>query len=137
VFYGQTTWQQRPLAHGDHLSQSMSPAEQNYSAGDHETLAIVVSCRHCRRYLEGHHSLHRFMTTKSLTGQQARWWGTLSCCDINIVNRVGKKNPADAPSHRPDYARAPEGLCAASVLMAHCNTVFCLRQLYAAAIQEN
>jgi hypothetical protein len=84
-----------------------------------------------------HHNLQRFMTTKSLTGRQARWWETLSGYNLNIVYRAGKKNPADAPSRRPDYARALEGLCAATVLTARCNAAFRLRQLYAAAVQED
>jgi hypothetical protein len=125
----------------------MSPVEQNYAVGNQEMLTIVMSCRHWRHYLEGarhpvevlkdHHNLQRFMTTKSLTGRQASWWETLSGYNLNIVYRVGKKNPADAPSRQPDYASAPEGLCAATVLMARCNATFRLWQLYAAAFQED
>jgi hypothetical protein len=33
--------------------RSMSPAERNYAVGDQEMLAIVMSCRHWRHYLEG------------------------------------------------------------------------------------
>jgi hypothetical protein len=63
-------------------SCSMTPAERNYTVGDQEMLAIVMSCRHWRHYLEGtrypvtvhtdHHNLQRFMSTKSLTGKRAR-----------------------------------------------------------------
>jgi hypothetical protein len=63
-------------------SRSMSPVEQNYAVGNQEMLAIVMSCCHWHHYLEGmrypvevltdHHDLHRFMTTKSLTGWQVR-----------------------------------------------------------------
>ncbi len=94
-------------------SRSMTPAERNYTVGDQEMLAIVMSCRHWRHYLEGarypvtvltdYHNLQRFMSTKALTGRQARWWETLSGYDLDIVYRAGKKNPADAPSRRPDY----------------------------------
>jgi hypothetical protein len=90
----------------------MSPAERNYAVGDQEMLAIVMSCHHWRHYLEGarhpvevltdHHNLQRFMTTKSLTGRQVRWWETLSGYNLNIVYREGKKNPADALSCWPD-----------------------------------
>jgi hypothetical protein len=128
-------------------SRSMSPAERNYAVGDQEMLAIVMSCRHWRHYLEGarhpvevlmdHHNLQRFMTTKSLTGRQARWWEKLSGYNLNIVYRAGKKNPADTPSCRPDYARVPEGLCVATVLTARCNAAFRLRQLCAAAVKED
>jgi hypothetical protein len=64
-------------------SRCMSLAERNYAVGDQEMLAIVMSCRHWRHYLQGtrhsvevltdHHNLQRFMTTKSLTGWQVRW----------------------------------------------------------------
>jgi hypothetical protein len=67
----------------------------------------------------------------------------LSGYNLNIDDRAGKKNPADAPSHRPDYAKAPEGpvgapesLCAVTIIIVQCNTMFCLRQLYAVAIKE-
>jgi hypothetical protein len=109
-------------------------------------LAIVMSCRHWRYYLKGarhpvevhtdHHKLQRFMTTKSLTGRQARWWERLSGYNLKIVYRAGKKNPANAPSHRTDYARVPEGRCAATFLPAHCSATFCVRQLYADTVQD-
>ncbi len=64
-------------------SWSMAPAERNYTIGHQEMLAIVMSYHHWRYYLEGarhpvevltdHHNLQRFMTTKALTGHQARW----------------------------------------------------------------
>ncbi len=125
----------------------MSPAEQNYAVGDQEMLAIIMSCCHWRHYLEGarhpvevltdHNNLQRFMTTKSLTHRQARWWETLSGYNPNIVYRMGKKNPADAPSCQPDYTKAPEGCYATIILTARCSATFCLRQLYAATIQED
>jgi hypothetical protein len=128
-------------------SRSMAPAERNYTVGDQEMLAIVMSCRHWRHYLEGarhpvevltdHHNLQRFMTTKALTGRQASWWETLSGYNLNIVYRAGSKNPANAPSRRPDYGRVPEGRCAATVLTARCNAMFRHGQLYAAAVAED
>ncbi len=65
------------------------------------------------------------------------WRETLSGYNLNIVYSAGKKNPADALSRRPDYARAPEGLCAATVLTARCNAASRLWQLYAVAVQED
>jgi hypothetical protein len=65
------------------------------------------------------------------------WWETLSGYNHNIVNRAGKKNSVDAPSHRPDYARVPEGCCAATIRTACCNATFYLWQLYAATVQED
>ncbi|KAI9776967.1 MAG: hypothetical protein M1816_004991 [Peltula sp. TS41687] len=43
------------------------------------------------------------MTTKALTGRQARWWETLSGYHLRITHTPGKLNPADGPSTRPDY----------------------------------
>ncbi len=128
-------------------SRSMLPAERNYAVGDQEMLAIVMSCRHWRHYLEDarhlvevlmdHHNLQRFMTTKSLTRRQARWWETLSGYNLNKVYRAGKKNLANAPSCRPDYARVPEGQCVATILTTRCSAMFHLWQLYTAAVQED
>jgi hypothetical protein len=128
-------------------SRSMSPAEQNYAVGNQEMLAIIISCRYWHHYLEGarhpvevltnHHNLQRFMITKLLTGRQVRWWETLSGYNLNIVYRAGKKNPADAPSRRPDYAKVPEGRCTATILIVRCSATFSFRQLYAAAVQED
>jgi hypothetical protein len=87
----------------------MSTAERNYTVGDQEMLAIVISFCHWRHYLEGarhpvevltdYHYLQKFMTNKSLTGWQVHRWETLSCYNLNIVYRAGKKSPVDAPSH--------------------------------------
>jgi hypothetical protein len=76
------------------------------------------------------------MTTKALTGRQEHWWETLSGYNFNIVYRAGSKNPANAPSKRPSYKRVPEDSCATTVLTALCNTMFCLQQLYAAAVAK-
>jgi hypothetical protein len=77
------------------------------------------------------------MTTKALTGHQAHWWETLSGYNLNVVYRAGSKNPANAPSHQPDYGRALEGSWEATVLTAQCNAMFRLRQLYAEAVAED
>lgn len=49
-------------------------------------------------------NLRFFMTTKELSGRQARWAEQLSAFDFEIFHRPGVRNPADAPSRRPDYA---------------------------------
>jgi hypothetical protein len=123
----------------------MSLLEQNYSVDNQEMLAIVMSCHRWRHYLKGtrrkvevltdYRNLLRFITTKSLLGWQARWWRTILSFHLNVVYRAGKKNPANDPNHWPDYVKAPEGLCTATVLTARYNMTFCLWQLYAAAIQ--
>jgi hypothetical protein len=57
-------------------SWSMLPVEWNYAIGNHEMLAIIMSCCHWHHHLEGakhpvevlmdHHNLQRYMTTKVL-----------------------------------------------------------------------
>ncbi|OQD66312.1 hypothetical protein PENANT_c346G09629, partial [Penicillium antarcticum] len=88
--------------------------ETRYETHDSELLAIVESFRQWRHYLEGskfpvrvltdHANLRYFMTTKVLSGRQARWSEYLAAFDFVIEYRSGKKNPADMPSRRPDYA---------------------------------
>jgi hypothetical protein len=65
----------------------MSPAELNYTTSNQEMLAIIMSCYHWHNYLEGaryssedftdYDNLHEFITTKLLTGWQARLRETL------------------------------------------------------------
>ncbi len=61
----------------------------------------------------------------------------LSDNDLDIIFSASKKSPTDAQSYCPNYARVLEGLCAATVLIVHCNTMFCLCQLYTVAIQSD
>ena len=102
----------RPVAF---YSRKLNVAEMNYTTGDQEMLAIVEAFKEWRHYLESpilptmvmsdHHNLQQFMTTKSLSGRQARWAEVLARYDFSIVHIGGKTNPADGPSRRPDYAR--------------------------------
>jgi len=50
-----------------------------------------------------HNNLKYFLTTKKLSGRQARAAEALSQYNIEISFRAGKKNPADGLSRRPDY----------------------------------
>lgn len=103
--------QWRPVAF---WSRKLIPAETRYETHDQELLAIVAAFKQWRHYLEGstyiievltdHNNLVAFQTLKSLNGRQARWAITLSGYDFVIIHRPGKRNPADAPSRRPDYA---------------------------------
>ncbi|KNE95757.1 hypothetical protein PSTG_10973 [Puccinia striiformis f. sp. tritici PST-78] len=81
-----------------------------------ELLAIVVSFKEWRHYLEGnpnrlnaivytdHRNLESFMTTKQLT-IQARWAETMGCFDFEIVFRPGcQSSKPDALSRRLDLA---------------------------------
>ena len=107
--------QWRPVAF---WSRKLIPAETRYETHDQELLAIVAAFKKWRHYLEGsthtvevltdHNNLVAFQTLKSLNGRQARWAITLSGYDFVIIHRPGKRNPADAPSRRPDYAPSLE-----------------------------
>jgi hypothetical protein len=91
----------------------MIPAETRYETHDQELLAIIVAFKHWRHYLSGaahvidvltdHNNLVAFTKLKQLNGRQARWAISLSEYDFAIQHRPGAKNPADAPSRRPDY----------------------------------
>ncbi|KAF8760325.1 hypothetical protein RHS01_01355 [Rhizoctonia solani] len=95
------------------FSRKLTPAEINYEIYDKEMLAIVDSLRHMRPWLLGtttpvsivtdHRNLEYFMSTRVLNRRQARW--SLFLADFNFVLSYapGSRNPADAPSRRPDY----------------------------------
>jgi hypothetical protein len=97
-------------------SRKMTPAEINYEIDEKEMLAIVEACKTWRHYLEeakypiraitDHFNLRIFLTTKTLSRREARWWERLSSLDLQIEYRPEKKNPADGPSRRPDYVDA-------------------------------
>ena len=108
--------QWRPVAF---WSRKMSKEEQHYDTHDQELLAIVAAFREWRHYLEGarfpivvltdHNNLRYFMTTKVLSGRQARWALRLAPFDFVLSYRAGTKNPADGPSRRPDYRDKEDG----------------------------
>ncbi len=50
---------------------------------------------------------------------------------------MGKKYPANTPSHQPDYTRALKDCCVATILTVRCNATFRLRQLYTTTIHED
>ena len=99
------------------FSRKMNVTEQNYVTGDQELLAIVASFKAWRHYFEGvkyiitiisdHNNLKYFLEAKPLSRWQAHWAEFLAEFDFTIIYWPGKKNPADAPSQRPDYQ--PEG----------------------------
>ena len=94
-----------------YFSKTMAPAECNYGIHDKEMLAIVKSLDQWRPELEGtakriqiftdHKALEYFMTTKQLTGRQARWAEALASYHFIIMYRTGKQNAkADALTRR-------------------------------------
>ena len=88
-------------------------AERNYSVEEAKMLAIVEACKHWRHYLKesmysvrvvsDHLNLRKFLSTKTLSRKEARWWERLSGLDLAIKYCEKKHNPADGPSRRPDY----------------------------------
>ena len=103
-----------PMAY---FSRGFSPAENNYPTYDKEMLAIVMSFKQWRHYLDGapeievwsdHENLKDFMAQTVINGRQARWLLFLAPYDFRIYYRKGALNPADGPSRRPDYQLGPE-----------------------------
>ena len=96
-----------------YFSKTMEPAECNYGIHDKEMLAIVKSLAEWRPELQNtakrvqiytdHKALEYFMTTKQLTGRQARWAEALADYHFVIMYRTGKENvKADALTRRDD-----------------------------------
>lgn len=91
----------------------MKPEEINYGTLDQELLAVVEALTHFRVYLEGslhkikifsdHANLRYFKSTVRPNRRQAGYIEKLACYDFEIYHFPGNKNPADAPSRRPDY----------------------------------
>ena len=99
-------------------SRKWKGPELNYGTPDQEMMAIVESFKHWRQYLDGsrqrvevlsdHANLRAFMSQQKLNGRQARWCMFLMPFDFEIKHQAGKRNPADAPSRRPDYKTEAE-----------------------------
>lgn len=98
------------------FSRSLNAAEQNYTIGEKELLAIKDSLVHWRCYLLGarhtitvlsdHANLIPFTISKPLTGRIGRWALTLADYDYQIVHVPGKTNSrADGLSRRADYIK--------------------------------
>ncbi|GAB7336849.1 hypothetical protein MBLNU13_g00019t1 [Cladosporium sp. NU13] len=100
----------RPVAFA---SRKLTDAERNWEVYDQELLAIVHSFKTWRHYLSGayeatqvytdHNNLKGIQTVQRLNQRQARWAVFLGSFDFEMHHRVGKTNPADGPSRRPDY----------------------------------
>src|SRR6266536_3361180 len=104
-----------------YFSKTMALAEYNYGIHDKEMLAIVRSLDQWRPELQStakriqiftdHKALEYFMTTKQLTGRQARWAEALSEYHFIIMYRSGKENAkADALTRRDDEVELQDEL---------------------------
>lgn len=100
----------RPVAF---WSRKLQPEETRYGTPDQELLAVIDALMHFRVYLEGtqhkiliysdHANLQYFKSTVRPNRRQSGYIEKLAAYDFNIYHCQGKKNPADAPSRRPDY----------------------------------
>src|SRR5436309_15976560 len=71
----------------------------------HETLAsLLEGSKYPVNVCSDHKNLERFMTTKIHNRRQAHWAEILSGYDFILDHITSSKNPANGPSHRPDYA---------------------------------
>ena len=97
-----------------YYSRKLNIHEANYSSYDLEALGVVEACKHFRCYLErrhfklktDHEALVYLYKQVKLNRRQAHWVEELSNFTFTIEYKPGRTNPADAPSRRPDYARA-------------------------------
>ena len=96
-----------------YLSQSFSPAEQNYDIYDWELLAVIHALKTWRHYLHSspfpiqvftdHKNLTYFRKPQALNCQQARWLLNLVDFDLTMIHVPGSHlAEPDALSRRPD-----------------------------------
>ena len=102
-----------------YLSQSFSPAEQNYDIYDRELLTIIRALKSWWHYLHGspfpvqvfmdHKNLTYFKQPQALNRHQARWLIDLADFDLKMIHVPGKllARP-DALSRQPDLLPADD-----------------------------
>lgn len=107
----------RPVAY---FSRQTTPEEQNYSAYDLETLAVVASLQKFRVYLVGIqfkiitdcNSLRATFQKRDMIPRVARWWGQMQEYNFSIEYRPGQLMAhVDALSRNP-IANAPHDVLA-------------------------
>jgi len=88
---------ERPISF---ISQKLNAAQKNYSTTELECLAVIISIKRFRCYIEGypfkiytdHASLQWLMTQKDLAGRLARWSMKLQPYDFSVAYRKGSEN---------------------------------------------
>lgn len=92
------------------VSRSLNKHERNYSSYQGEMLAAVWAIKTLRPYLHGadftvvtdHKPLEFLMTSRTLTGQAARWALSLQDYTFQVLHRPGITHQnADFPSRQP------------------------------------
>ncbi|KAL0186760.1 hypothetical protein M9458_018430, partial [Cirrhinus mrigala] len=114
-----------------YYSRKLSPAEQNYDAGNGELLAIKLALEEWRHWLEGskhpftiitdHKNLQYIREAKSLNPRQARWALFFTRFNFKITYRPGSKNiSADALSrlHSLDQSADPEPILPSNLIVS-------------------
>jgi hypothetical protein len=96
-----------------YLSRKFNSAETRYSTFDQEMCAIIAAITEWRHFILSakqtipiiidHRNLTFFGSLKAVSDRHARWIDTISRYNIELVYRLGSRNPADAPSRRLDY----------------------------------
>ena len=97
------------------ISKSLSEAERNYHAVDLKVDAIIfalqewhhylLSAKHSFEILTDHQNRLYFKRPHDLSHRQARWQQLLQEYHFTIVHQLGKTNPADPLSRRPDFEK--------------------------------
>ncbi|KAI0996255.1 hypothetical protein K3495_g11924 [Podosphaera aphanis] len=98
--------------------RKLQPEETRYGISDQEHLAVVDALMHFRVYLEGaqhkiqifsdHTNLQYFKSTIRPNRRQSGYLEKLAAYQFDIYHCEVEKNPADAPSRRPDYMKRIE-----------------------------
>ncbi|KAI2651181.1 Transposon Tf2-9 polyprotein [Labeo rohita] len=114
-----------------YFSKKLTTAEQNYSIGDRELLAVKLALEEWRHWLEGakhpflvitdHKNLQYLRSAKRLNPRQARWSLFFHRFQFKISYRPGSKNSrADGLSrlHQPDpITESPEPILPESMFL--------------------
>ena len=95
--------------------RKMISVERNYEIYDQKLLAIVMTFKQWRHYVEknvflvevltNHNNLREFMNVKKLNSRQTKWTMKLASFDFIIVHRSRKTNFANASSRRSNYEK--------------------------------
>ena len=98
----------------NYYSKKLTPVEINYTTGNKEMFAVVVTLKHWRHLTQktkhkvivhtDHKKLMFFLKIKQLNPKQVRWLKKLACYDFAIKYIKNENNVgADALSRKPDY----------------------------------